>query len=153
MWTLLIFYVSILYMATRRVKAKKHRNGKKTTRARRSRQGRKTRRVRRSGRGGVSQGDIFSILLDLKRIQNSVRKNINDCVTKEMQRIKRPTISALAKFDIHSGDVAVLYKKHMEKVNKEYDKAESMMQRTVLARMPSGEHTSQRGDDGDETKQ
>ena len=136
-------------MATRRVKAKKHRNGKKTTRARRSRQGRKTRRVRRSGRGGVSQADIFSTLLDLKRIQEDVKKNINE----ELLRIKRPIIKALSNMDIHSGDVAVLYKKHMEKVNKEYDKAESMMQRTVLARMPSGEHTSQQRYGQIETKQ
>jgi hypothetical protein len=139
-------------MATRRVKAKKHRNGKKTTRARRSRQGRKTRRVRRSGRGGVSQADIFSALLDLKRIQDSVRVNINDFVTKEMRRIKRPTLKVLEKFDTNSGDVANVFKKHREQVKKEYDDAESMMQRTVLARMPSGEHTSQRGDDGEEAK-
>ena len=105
---------------------------------------RKTRRVRRSGRGGLSQGDMYSALLDLKKIQGDVKKNINEFINKELLRIKRPIIKTLSKMDIHSGDVALLYKKHMEKVEKEYGDA---IQRTVLARMPSGQHTSQHGED------
>jgi hypothetical protein len=66
--------------------------------------------VLRSARGGLSQGDMYSALLDLKKIQGDVKKNINEFINKEMTRIKRPIVQTLSEIDIHFRDVAVLYK-------------------------------------------
>ena len=115
-------------MATRRVR-RKVRRGRKTKRVRRSGRGRKTKRVRRSGRGGVSQADMFSVLLELKDLQKSVRENINGFVTaeieningfvtNEMRRINRPIIKALAKFDVNAKDIAPVYRQRFNQLRR-----------------------------------
>jgi len=84
----------------------------------RSGRGRKSKRVRRSGRGGVSQADMFSVLLELKNLQKSVRENINGFVTNEMRRIQRPIIKALAKFDVNAKDIAPVYRQRFNQVRR-----------------------------------